>query len=380
MRNLFAVCCLPYLCVIAFIPLVKTSKISARINALETLFRQEIFLLRETVESNERQSEIFMSKLNETIERISKFPLTETMRENVDNVQITKTSGRLNEDTQKTADVDEMLTRLKRGFREEKKSRKRNAIHFNKELSKMSQNVIDIKTEIGNFIGDVSKKIDVQTETIRTVVDENINDIKENISSFSGTLSGTMQQTLASFVSKYKNIEQKVTHLEDAVNEIKGATTNIAEIVQSVLLITGKSSSTTDLLPTCDAKVVFGDESIESCLKDHVTGLADHLLTPVRLMGGGSENEGRVEIYYHGFYRTVCDDYFDANAAFVVCRMLGYHKGRVAEEHQFGSGTGRILLDDVNCTSTERSLLICGHRNLFEHNCSHNEDVGVICG
>ena len=43
----------------------------------------------------------------------------------------------------------------------------------------------------------------------------------------------------------------------------------------------------------------------------------------------------------------------------------------------FGSGSGPILLDDVNCNGTENSLLNCGYTS--NHNCHHSEDVGVRC-
>lgn len=42
----------------------------------------------------------------------------------------------------------------------------------------------------------------------------------------------------------------------------------------------------------------------------------------VRLAGGPTSQEGRVEIQYNGIWGTVCDDHFDNSAAAVVCRML----------------------------------------------------------
>ena len=100
----------------------------------------------------------------------------------------------------------------------------------------------------------------------------------------------------------------------------------------------------------------------------------------IRLIGGSLSRQGRVEIWYNSRWNTVCDDYWDLSDATVVCQQLGYRGAVTAHQSaHFGQGSGQILLDDLQCTGTEASLLECRHRGINIHNCGHSEDASVTC-
>ena len=109
----------------------------------------------------------------------------------------------------------------------------------------------------------------------------------------------------------------------------------------------------------------------------------------VRLINNISDSDsaGRIEVYYGGEWGTVCDDHpidgnsghANNNAANVICRMLGFNYGEPKNAAYFGRGSGKIWLDDVNCSGDEKSLSDCHHRGWGSHNCDHSEDLGVAC-
>jgi hypothetical protein len=99
-----------------------------------------------------------------------------------------------------------------------------------------------------------------------------------------------------------------------------------------------------------------------------------------RLAGGSGPHEGNVEVYYNGTWGAVCGNGWDIADAEVVCRELGFPEA--AASHccsHFGEGTGPVLLDNVGCAQTHKRLAACDHQGWGVHNCSEEQNAGVVC-
>uniref|UniRef100_A0A8D1DME7 SRCR domain-containing protein n=1 Tax=Sus scrofa TaxID=9823 RepID=A0A8D1DME7_PIG len=100
----------------------------------------------------------------------------------------------------------------------------------------------------------------------------------------------------------------------------------------------------------------------------------------VRLVDGTGRCSGRVEVLVQGMWGTVCDDLWDLAEATVVCRQLQCGQAVAAPTGaHFGAGSGKIVLDDVQCVGSESHLGQCVPRGGAGHNCGHLEDAGVVC-
>ncbi len=126
----------------------------------------------------------------------------------------------------------------------------------------------------------------------------------------------------------------------------------------------------------------------------------------IKLVGGQSSFEGRIEVCWKNEWGTVCDDEIVSreaieNFATVVCRQLGLLPGEffchdlclcnkvshavsvttgVATQNLFGPAVGLpIHLDGVQCSGDEGGIIDCSHNSIGVHDCSHFEDTGIIC-
>ena len=104
----------------------------------------------------------------------------------------------------------------------------------------------------------------------------------------------------------------------------------------------------------------------------------------VRLVGGATPLEGRIEIFLFGQWGSVCDSSWDLADATVVCHQLGYLRAVGAPRSAtFGAGSGPSWYSNVRCAGTEHNLTECNHNNNNHYYsgsaCSHSQDAGVVC-
>ncbi|XP_055654628.1 antigen WC1.1-like isoform X3 [Falco peregrinus] len=101
----------------------------------------------------------------------------------------------------------------------------------------------------------------------------------------------------------------------------------------------------------------------------------------LRLVGGESRCNGRVEIFHHGTWGRVLDDNWDMQEANVVCQQLRCGAATAAYKPlKAQRGRGPVGLRGVRCAGQETSLTAC--RTSLPKNArvaEMMEDVGVVC-
>uniref|UniRef100_A0A8B9G658 SRCR domain-containing protein n=1 Tax=Amazona collaria TaxID=241587 RepID=A0A8B9G658_9PSIT len=132
--------------------------------------------------------------------------------------------------------------------------------------------------------------------------------------------------------------------------------------------------------PSCSAR-----EPATVVCSDVIQYIFTTLLSPglaesLRLSGGESRCDGRVEILLHGIWSRVLDDDWDIKDAHVVCRQL---ECGIAKKAYYlprsERGTGVVGLRSVQCAGNETQLMLCQTSHSPTVPSGVAEDVGVVC-
>ncbi|XP_078379682.1 scavenger receptor cysteine-rich domain-containing protein DMBT1-like isoform X2 [Oculina patagonica] len=123
-----------------------------------------------------------------------------------------------------------------------------------------------------------------------------------------------------------------------------------------------------------DVRCVGNEESISKCSHRswgvhscwHNQDAGVYCEPRARLVGGSSDREGAVQVYYNNTWGWVCDDQWDKRDADVVCRMMGYTGASSVPGKSSAINQGDLIwMNNVQCTGNENSLFSCvrGWRN-----------------
>ncbi|XP_045494665.1 protein bark beetle isoform X1 [Colias croceus] len=107
---------------------------------------------------------------------------------------------------------------------------------------------------------------------------------------------------------------------------------------------------------------------------------------PIRLLGGRTQYEGRLQVRVEGKWGTVCNYKWNIINAALVCNQLGLALNPddwFLEPNEIPSAgiTEDIILSNVECTEFDNDITKCKAETVdsFENSCTHENDVGIRC-
>ncbi|XP_070567217.1 scavenger receptor cysteine-rich domain superfamily protein-like [Ptychodera flava] len=126
------------------------------------------------------------------------------------------------------------------------------------------------------------------------------------------------------------------------------------------------------------------EPSIRNCSNQIGVGLKEKAcaVPELRLTGDESKNRGRLEVKVNGRWGRVCARQWNIETVKLVCSQLGYPTNtlHMLSKGFYGSGTGKIMLDDVDCHGHEQSIAFCPSVHPIGNSTTDTKcDVAVYC-
>lgn len=107
---------------------------------------------------------------------------------------------------------------------------------------------------------------------------------------------------------------------------------------------------------------------------------------PIRLLGGNSETEGRLQLKINGQWGTVCNYGWTVQDAALVCQQLGYvlnpNDWYIERNEIPDAGKSEpVILSNVDCQDYDLDITKCQAETTvdFSNSCDHDNDVGIRC-
>ncbi|XP_066146694.1 protein bark beetle [Euwallacea fornicatus] len=107
---------------------------------------------------------------------------------------------------------------------------------------------------------------------------------------------------------------------------------------------------------------------------------------PIRLLGGSTETEGRLQVKINNQWGTVCNYGWTILNAAMVCQQLGYvlnPNDWYIERNEIPDAgkTEPVVLSNVDCQDYDFDIIKCKAETMsdFTNSCEHENDVGLRC-
>lgn len=160
----------------------------------------------------------------------------------------------------------------------------------------------------------------------------------------------------------------------------------IGMMVAGKLEARGKRPS--DITFTLKEEIIMTNDSvyeIDAELEQTTPGYVEPVV-PIRLLGGRTQHEGRLQVRIDDKWGTVCNYKWNVINAALVCNQIGLALNPddwSLEPSEIPSAgmTEDVILSNVECTEFDTDITKCKAENIenFENSCSHENDVGIRC-